>query len=688
MNINDVRMGELVKNWQDGRAMSATLCVTEACNLACTYCYMTNKDYQKKMSLETGMKIIDFILENEEMNKSDALILDFIGGEPLLEIELISKLSDYLVYRLYTTNHKWFDKYRFVITTNGLLYLNEDVQKYIKKYNGHLSLTISLDGTPEKQNLSRVKRDGTGSYDDVVKSIPLWIKQFPNASTKSTFSHEDLPYLCDSIIHLWNLGIKNVMANIVYEDVWVDGDEELFENQLRKLADYIAENDLWDKYSVRFFNPNVGLPLTKEHKMSNVCGAGKKTVAFDCDGNIFPCIRFIDFCTEHKVSKKIGDLDTGINPELIKPYSQVAISTVVDTECDNCDVSKSCDFCTAFNYIASSQDSVYERTKFNCKIHKANVRANEYLWYLFSKKTGLTSLRTIAKVSDDESEVMKYLFFITADNIIPHCGYKTKKESEIKMSKEVFEKGMEYCYRNSMIPIFLGKMDHGFKHEKNLHVDVFPPEQFTENDEDFFRTIMSHESGNIDKTRNSAISSLCFDKDTLENLYDDIVTLFGCSKRVNIYPKEIVGWADDDFVKYQEVMIKVAEYIKFNRDKGKVFSLNVLSDNSKFDFHNSCGAGKTSLALAPDGELYYCPAFYFAPTEYRNSLGNIFETSFYPGNPLLKNSRLPFCSSCDKNACQICVYENVLATGEMGTPASNYCRYMNINVDVSNKLNL
>ena len=103
--------------------------------------------------------------------------------------------------------------------------------------------------------------DGSGSYDDVVKNIPLWQKQFPNSSTKVTFASADLKYLKESIIHLWNLGLKLIPANVVFEDVWQEGDDLIFEEQLKELADYIIEHKMWKNTLSDFFDPLVGFPL-------------------------------------------------------------------------------------------------------------------------------------------------------------------------------------------------------------------------------------------------------------------------------------------------------------------------------------------------------------------------------------------------------------------------------------------
>lgn len=92
-----------------------------------------------------------------------------------------------------------------------------------------------------------------GSYDDVVRNIPLWLKQFPDAATKVTISHSDLPYIAESVLHLYSLGIHNVNINCVFEDVWLDGDDNLFVEQLIMLADKIIEQRLLKIIHVPFF---------------------------------------------------------------------------------------------------------------------------------------------------------------------------------------------------------------------------------------------------------------------------------------------------------------------------------------------------------------------------------------------------------------------------------------------------
>ena len=243
---NNYSVGNIQPEWNDGMAQTLTFIVTEDCNLRCKYCYVTHKSKNKVMKLETAIKFIDYILEDTKFIKSEAVILDFIGGEPLLEASLIDQICDYFKTKTYKLRNQWYWNYKISISTNGVNYSDPCVQNLILKNEGKISIGITIDGIKEKHDLQRVFPDGSGSYDIVYNNVKLWLEQF-EGSTKVTFSSDDLIYLKDSIIHLWNIGIKTIAANVVYENVWKDKDEIIFENQLKELADYIVDNDLYDK---------------------------------------------------------------------------------------------------------------------------------------------------------------------------------------------------------------------------------------------------------------------------------------------------------------------------------------------------------------------------------------------------------------------------------------------------------
>mgnify|MGYP006392383315 FL=1 len=156
--------------------------VTQDCQLRCNYCYLVGKNNTGRMTWESAKHIADFLLSLPVVE--DTVIFDFIGGEPLIEIELISEISDYLVSEMNRLNHPWVNNYSFRFTTNGLLYSNYRVQEYIEKYKSCLSIQISIDGTKRKHDLNRVFPNGNGSYDKLLPNVRLWINQFgKNART-------------------------------------------------------------------------------------------------------------------------------------------------------------------------------------------------------------------------------------------------------------------------------------------------------------------------------------------------------------------------------------------------------------------------------------------------------------------------------------------------------------------------
>lgn len=143
-----------------------------------------------------------------------------------------------------------------------------------------------------KHDLNRVyKYSSRGSYQDVVKNIPLWLRQFPNAATKVTISSPDIPYISESVIHLYSLGIHEVNINCVFEDVWKVGDDKAYESELLKLADIIIDNDYYKDYACSFFSETIGKPLDKVKENQNWCGAGRM-LSIDAAGKFYPCTTF------------------------------------------------------------------------------------------------------------------------------------------------------------------------------------------------------------------------------------------------------------------------------------------------------------------------------------------------------------------------------------------------------------
>lgn len=390
------------KDWQNGLAKSITFIVTKDCQLACKYCYLVGKNEKERMSFETAKRAIDFILENEYKDDFlyESVIWDFIGGEPFLEIDLIDKICDYIKTQLYQRNHHWFNSYRFSFSTNGINYDSSKVQDFIRKNLKHLSIGITIDGTKRKHDLNRVWKtkeveqelEERGSYDDVVRNIPLWLEQFPYASTKVTVSSADIPYIKESVLHLYSLGIHEVNINCVFEDVWNEKDDELFEQQLTELADEIIEKKLYEDNVCSFFDENIGKPMNPEADNKNWCGAGKM-LAVDAAGMFYPCTRFAAYSLREKRPIVIGNVRDGIDKNKLRPFLTLDRTTQSPAKCLECEVASGCAWCQGENYDAADTPTVYQRSTAICLMHKARVRANNYYWNRLFRKLELEGER-------------------------------------------------------------------------------------------------------------------------------------------------------------------------------------------------------------------------------------------------------------------------------------------------------
>lgn len=377
------------RDWQSGMAKNITFIVTKDCQLACKYCYLVGKNTHERMPWEVAKKAIDYILDHEGDFREESVVWDFIGGEPFIEIDLIDKICDYIKVEMYRRGHHWFDSYRFSFSTNGINYADDKVQRFIAKNLTHLSIGITIDGTEMKHDLNRVyKQTGRGSYRDVVRNIPLWLSQFPGAGTKVTISSADIPYIKESVLHLYSLGIHEVNINCVFEDVWAEGDDLKFEEQLTQLADAIIDGGYYRDYACSFFSEMIGKPLDPVNDNNNWCGAGRM-LAVDAAGLFYPCTRFAKYSLRDKPALIIGNVTGGIDSDRLRPFLTLDRCTQSPAECIDCEVASGCAWCQGENYDAASTPTIWQRSTAICKMHKARVRANNYYWNKLYRKLEL-----------------------------------------------------------------------------------------------------------------------------------------------------------------------------------------------------------------------------------------------------------------------------------------------------------
>lgn len=362
-----------------------TFVVTEQCNMRCTYCYQAGKN-DNRMTKEVAFRAVDAILDKEKMEgymdyeETPGVILDFIGGEPLLEIELVDQIVDYFRWKAFELNHPWHKCYMVSFSSNGLLYFDENVQKFLKKNDGLVSLAITIDGNKELHDACRFDIGGRGTYDRVVRAIRDMVGKGKLYSTKVTIAPGNVSYVKDAILHLFGLGLTDIHANCVFEEGWNEDHARELYRQMVALADVMIEEKLYEKHYVSLFDELVGQPKDPEEN-NNWCGGDGKMLAVGPDGTLYPCLRYMAYSLEsEREPLVIGSVEQGVDvgcPALERLRSITRRSQSTD-ECFNCPVASGCAWCSAYNYDKFGDFN--KRATFICVMHKARVLANHYYW--------------------------------------------------------------------------------------------------------------------------------------------------------------------------------------------------------------------------------------------------------------------------------------------------------------------
>ena len=377
--------------FKNPQARTITFQVTEACNLCCTYCYQINKS-SEELDFETAKKFIELILaEDSEKNhylnrdNTDFVIIDFIGGEPLLKIDLIDQIVNYFIKRCIELDHPWMYGYMLSIGTNGTLYFDPKVQEFLNKHKNHMSLNITVDGDKKLHDSCRVFKDGKGSYDLASSAAKDWMNKTKGLgkSTKLTIAPENVMYLKDAIVNMIDLGFESINENCVYEDVWNKDLAKILFDQLISIGDYLLDNDLEDKIYLRILNPDSFRPMDPEDN-KNWCGGDGSMIALDVRGDIFNCVRYMKSSLgDDQEPLVIGNVDIGIgntekfknNIDMMKNINRRSQSS---DKCFWCPIARGCGWCSALNYQMYGTPN--KRGDTICVMHTASALASNYYW--------------------------------------------------------------------------------------------------------------------------------------------------------------------------------------------------------------------------------------------------------------------------------------------------------------------
>ncbi len=340
--------------------------IAHSCNLNCSYCFAAQGKYHgadSLMSYETGKRALDFLVENS--GERHNLEVDFFGGEPLLNFDVVKRLVEYA--RSIEKQHN--KNFRFTLTTNGVL-INQDVISFCNKEMDNV--VLSLDGRREKHDFFRKDLAGNGSYDKIVGKFKEFVEKRGDKSyyMRGTFTHNNVDFTED-IFHMADLGFKELSM----EPVVCKPDEEyaLTKEDLPKVLEQyeiLAKEMIKRKRAGNGFTfYHYMLDLTSGpciYKRITGCGSGTEYMAVTPQGELYPCHQFVG-----DENYKLGDIFTGVtNTQKVDEFK--LCNAYAKEECKDCFARLYCSGgCAANAYHATGNiNGIYE---YGCELFKKRI---------------------------------------------------------------------------------------------------------------------------------------------------------------------------------------------------------------------------------------------------------------------------------------------------------------------------
>ena len=370
-------MADKLKNKTAGVVKALCLHIAHSCNLNCSYCFASQGKYhgdRALMSFEVGKRALDFLVENSVSRRN--LEVDFFGGEPLMNFDVVKKMVEYAREIEGPANKNS----RFTLTTNGLL-IDDDVIDFANREMSNV--VLSLDGRREVHDRFRVDYAGRGSYDRIVPKFKKLVdsRDGKNYYMRGTFTHYNPDFLED-IRTMLDLGFSELSMEPVVSSPEDDGalteaDLPIVLSQYEKLAELMLERD------------KAGKPFTFYHYMIDLsggpciykrisgCGSGTEYMAVTPWGDLYPCHQFVG---EERF--RLGDIYTGVTNKAVQDEFR-ACNVYAHEECRNCWARLYCSGGCAANayHSTGSVTGVYEygctlfKKRMECAIAVAVARA-------------------------------------------------------------------------------------------------------------------------------------------------------------------------------------------------------------------------------------------------------------------------------------------------------------------------
>ena len=358
----------LAKEFKKRQSVIKALClhVAHDCNLACKYCFACEGEYHGPrglMSFEVGKKALDYLIDHSGTRKN--LEVDFFGGEPSLNFEVVKQLVAYGRSREADTGKN----FRFTYTTNGII-LTDEIMDFCNKEMSNV--VLSLDGRREVNDRMRVNRGGVGSYDTIVPKFKKFIEKREGKDyyIRGTYTRFNKDFAAD-ILHMADLGFKEISIEPVVAEP--SAPYALKEEDLPEL---LTQYEILAKEMIR--RERNGSGFTFYHYMIDLdggpcvvkrvsgCGVGTEYMAVTPEGDFYPCHQFVgnsDFL--------LGNVNDGVtNASVCDQFKNCNIYS--HEECDNCFARMYCSGGCAANAY-NSTGSVTGVYKLGCELHKKRI---------------------------------------------------------------------------------------------------------------------------------------------------------------------------------------------------------------------------------------------------------------------------------------------------------------------------
>lgn len=344
-----------------------TLCLTDACNLRCKYCFVNQSP--NYMSLQTAKDSVDFLIKK---SKNDFVNIRLFGGEPLLVWnQIIVPLVQYAKDKNY--------KIRFSIVSNGIL-LSQDKIDFMKKNN--IKFFFSMDGDKETQDENRPLINNESSFDILKEKIPMILDNYPNIVPRGTIVSDKVQNLYKDIMFLKNCGFKQCSSFVNELEDWSDTSIEILKSEIAKYMIYFISEQSKETLSTDFIKWHPFYYGLKEYielkkkSISNLqpygiraCGLGLNDLNINYNGDIFTCNNLVTHDIENNpyyIGNIYSNIDKSRHIELLKLFiGQKLISEEPDL-CKDCIRKSICNkgFCHSKSFIKLGKLNV--KTKIRC----------------------------------------------------------------------------------------------------------------------------------------------------------------------------------------------------------------------------------------------------------------------------------------------------------------------------------